>query len=191
MVSEPNFDPRSSYLCLFQVFVLFLSNSLLPSKLFDQVAEKKKKKNLHPKSLPLLASFPSTKPPPQSTLSSSELALILLDRRCNISSTPALPFSLTSFHHRGEKTKHASSPLPAFYSQTVLHSIKVGIFFIVTPQNPRVPLTTNQPAEFLLISGNPIPYYCVPFIGIHIFTKIRQSILSSRSSIQHITCITV
>ena len=42
----------------------------------------------------------------------------------------------------------------------------------VMPQNPRVPLTTSQPAKFLWISSNPIPHYCVPFIGIHIFTKI-------------------
>ena len=36
---------------------------------------------------------------------------------------------------------------------------------------PRVPLTTHQPVEFLWISGDPIPHYCVPFIEIHIFTK--------------------
>ena len=41
----------------------------------------------------------------------------------------------------------------------------------VTPQNPRVPLTIHQSAEFLWISGNPIPHCCVPFIGIHIFKK--------------------
>ena len=43
----------------------------------------------------------------------------------------------------------------------------------VTPQNPGVPLTTCQPAEFLWISGDPIPHCCVLFIGIHIFTKNR------------------
>ena len=37
--------------------------------------------------------------------------------------------------------------------------------------NPGVPLTTRQPAEFLWILGDPIPHCCVPFIGIHIFTK--------------------
>ena len=39
--------------------------------------------------------------------------------------------------------------------------------------NPGVPLTTRQPMKFLSISGDPIPYCCVPFIGIHIFTKNR------------------
>ena len=42
----------------------------------------------------------------------------------------------------------------------------------MTPQNPRVSLTTRQLAEFLWISSNPIPHCCVSFIGIHIFTKI-------------------
>ena len=41
----------------------------------------------------------------------------------------------------------------------------------MTPQNLGVPLTTHQPTEFLWISSNPIPHCCVPFIGIHIFTK--------------------
>ena len=41
----------------------------------------------------------------------------------------------------------------------------------VTPQNPGVPLTASQPGEFLWIFGNRIPHCCVPFIGIHIFTK--------------------
>ena len=44
---------------------------------------------------------------------------------------------------------------------------------LVTPQNPGVPLTTRQPVEFLWISGDLIPHCCVPFIGIHIFTKNR------------------
>ena len=62
---------------------------------------------------------------------------------------------------------------------------------IVTPQNPGVPLTTCQPTEFLYNSGNSIPHCCVSFIGIHIFTKIEQSLLCSGSSIQYTTCITV
>ena len=37
--------------------------------------------------------------------------------------------------------------------------------------NPGYPLTTRQPAEFLWILGDLIPHCCVPFIGIHIFTK--------------------
>ena len=37
--------------------------------------------------------------------------------------------------------------------------------------NPGVPLTTRQPAEFLWISGDPIPHCCVPFIRIHILKK--------------------
>ena len=57
--------------------------------------------------------------------------------------------------------------------------------------NPGVPLTTSQPAEFLWISGDPIPHYCVPFIGIHIFKKIGQSLLCLGSSTQHTTCIIV
>ena len=36
--------------------------------------------------------------------------------RCNISFAPALPFLLTSFHHRWEKTKRAGSTLPDSYS---------------------------------------------------------------------------
>ena len=39
--------------------------------------------------------------------------------------------------------------------------------------NPGVPLTTCQNAEFLWISGDPIPHCCIPFIGIHIFKKNR------------------
>ena len=39
--------------------------------------------------------------------------------------------------------------------------------------NPGVPLTTRQPAKFQWISGDPIPHYCVPFIGIHILKKNR------------------
>ena len=54
--------------------------------------------------------------------------------------------------------------------------------------NPRVPLITLQPTKFLWISGDPIPHCCVPFIGIHIFTKIGQSLLYSGSSTQHTTC---
>ena len=38
--------------------------------------------------------------------------------------------------------------------------------------NLGVPLINRQPAEFLWISGDPIPHCCVPFIEIHIFTKI-------------------
>ena len=56
---------------------------------------------------------------------------------------------------------------------------------------PGGPLTTRQPEEFLWISSNPVPYYCVPFIGIHIFTKIGYSRLCSGSSTQYTTCITV
>ena len=41
MVSEPNFDPRLSYFCLFPVLVLFISNLRLPS------FKKKKKKKSH------------------------------------------------------------------------------------------------------------------------------------------------
>ena len=48
--------------------------------------------------------------------------------------------------------------------------------------NLGVPLTTRQPAKFLWILGDPIPHCCVPFIGIHIFTKIRQSLICSGSS---------
>ena len=61
----------------------------------------------------------------------------------------------------------------------------------VTPQNPGVLLITRQPTEFLWISGNLIPHYCVPFLGIHIFIKIRQSFFCSRSSTQCITYITI
>ena len=43
---------------------------------------------------------------------------------------------------------------------------------VVTPQFLRVPLTICQPAEFLWILGDLIPHCCVPFIRIHIFTKI-------------------
>ena len=43
----------------------------------------------------------------------------------------------------------------------------------MTLQNPGVPLTTRQPVKFLWISGDLIPHCCVPFIGIHIFTKNR------------------
>ena len=57
--------------------------------------------------------------------------------------------------------------------------------------NPRVSLITRQPMKFLWISDDPIPYCCVPFIGIHIFTKIGQSFLCSGSSTQHTTCMTV
>ena len=45
------------------------------------------------------------------------------------------------------------------------------MFFICDTPNPGVPLTTRQPVEFQWISGDPMPHYCVPFIGIHIFTK--------------------
>ena len=38
--------------------------------------------------------------------------------------------------------------------------------------NPGVSLTTRQLAEFIWISGNPIPHCCVPFNGIHILKKI-------------------
>ena len=41
--------------------------------------------------------------------------------------------------------------------------------------NPGVPLTTLQQVEFMWISGDPIPHCFVPFIGIHIFTKIKVS----------------
>ena len=47
------------------------------------------------------------------------------------------------------------------------------ITYIVMPQNLGIPLTNCQPMEFLWISGNPTPHCCVPFIEIHIFTKIR------------------
>ena len=39
--------------------------------------------------------------------------------------------------------------------------------------NPGVPLTTRKPKKFLWILGDPMPHCCVPFIGIHIFTKNR------------------
>ena len=38
--------------------------------------------------------------------------------------------------------------------------------------NPGGPLTTRQSTEFLWISGDLIPHCCVPYIRIHIFTKI-------------------
>ena len=57
--------------------------------------------------------------------------------------------------------------------------------------NLGVPLTTRQPMEFLWISSDPIPHCCVPFIEIHIFKKIGQSLLCSGSSTQHTTCITI
>ena len=160
MVSEHNFDPRSSYYscsasiwyqsltsiryqvistCFKSMFCLFQIIRCLPNFLIKLLKEKNKK-TLHPKSPSLLTSFPSTKPSPQSTLSSSKLALIFLDRHCNISFAPALSFSLMSFHHRREKTKHIGSPLPVFYSQTVLHSIKVSVFFIIPTS--RQPLST-------------------------------------------------
>ena len=37
---------------------------------------------------------------------------------------------------------------------------------------PGVPLTTRQRGKFMWILGDPIPSCCVPFIRIHIFTKI-------------------
>ena len=48
--------------------------------------------------------------------------------------------------------------------------LKNYIYFCDTP-NPGVLLTIRQPVEFLWILNDPIPYCCVPFIGIHIFTK--------------------
>ena len=134
--------------CFKSLFRFFQIVHCLPNFLINLL---EKKKTLHLISPPLLAPFPPAKPPlPQSTLSSLEQALILLDRRCNISSTPALPFSLTSFHLRREKTKHASSLLPAFYSQTVLHGIKVGDFVILASRRP---LSTPQ-ATLILQSMN-------------------------------------
>ena len=84
--------------------------------------------------------------------------------------------------------KQASKPWYLKFDEVVTAN---GFKENVTPQNPGFPLTTRQPVEFLWISGNPIPHFCVPFIGIHIFTKIKQSLLCSGSSTQYITCITV
>ena len=43
-------------------------------------------------------------------------------------------------------------------------------------------LINHQPTENLWISCNLIPHRCVPFIGIHNFTKIGQSLLRTGTS---------
>ena len=50
-------------------------------------------------------------------------------------------------------------------------SMKIVLYDHCDAPNPGVPLTTCQPVEFLWILGDLIPHCCIPFIGIHIFTK--------------------
>ena len=74
---------------------------------------------------------------------------------------------------------------------TLLHELGMMDIVSVMPQNPGVLLTTRQPEKFLSFSGDSIPHCLVPFTGIHIFTKIGQSLLCSRSSTHYTTCITI
>ena len=72
-----------------------------------------------------------------------------------------------------------SSSSKASFSTKALHThfLWLSRWLTCDTPNPGVPLTTRQSAEFLWISGDPIPHCCVPFIRSHIFPKIRQSLI--------------
>ena len=111
--------------------------------------------------------------------------------------TDILPIFFQKFLH-----KRACSTVAIFRWKNRFFPIfwrKIGDFTYFSPIFPLIDFSSDfssrcrPKTDFSTKYRSKKPIFCslVPFIGIHIFTKIGQSLLCSGSSTQHTTCMTV